>query len=111
MQEARGEEARTQAAHSHTPADRDPASDTSSHTRPDRVGNCMDIVDVVDQNTCVVSMTPYEVEIVGFKKSVLEKSNPYCDARMSLRAAAMALLGLEAMEKQQRIVVPQNILA
>jgi hypothetical protein len=82
----------------------------SPGTRLEKVAT-IDVADLVNQETAEVKMSTYELEIHGFKKSVLDKTVPTCDGRIGLQSAIPALLGLEAMEKNQRIVAPPNILS
>jgi len=71
----------------------------------------LNVADIVDQETSQARMSTYELEMYGFKKSVLDQTVPTCDGRIGLQSAIPALLGLEAMEKNQRIVAPPNILS
>jgi len=80
----------------------------SPGTRLEKVAG-MDMVDLVDQPTATIKKPTYEIELIGFKQSVLDKVNPLCDGMVGLKSAVPALLGLEAMEKQQRIVVDPKI--
>jgi len=81
----------------------------SPGTRLEKVAG-MDIVDLVDTPTATVKKTTYEIELMGFKGSVLDKVNPLCDGMVGMKSAVPALLGLEAMEKNQRVVVSKDIL-
>jgi len=51
----------------------------------------------------------YELEMIGFKKSVLDRTRPFCDGYVGMKSAIPALLGDLAMEKQERLVVPKDI--
>ena len=82
----------------------------SPGTRLEKVAT-IDVADLVNQETAEVKMSTYQIELYGFKKSVLDKTVPTCDGRIGLQSAIPALLGLEAMEKNQRIVAPPNILS
>ena len=82
----------------------------SPGTRLEKVAG-MDIVDLVDTNSATVKKSTYEIELTGFKTCVLDKVNPLCDGIVGLKSAVPALLGLEAMEKNQRIVIDPKIVA
>jgi predicted dehydrogenase len=82
----------------------------SPGTRLEKVAG-MDMLDLVDTNTATVKKTTYEIELIGFKTCVLDKVNPLCDGMVGLKSAVPALLGLEAMEKNQRIVIDPKIIA
>ncbi len=82
----------------------------SPGTRLEKVAG-MDIVDLVDTATASLKKATYEIELTGFKQSVLDKLNPFCDGMVGLKSAVPALLGLEAMEKKIRLEVPKDILS
>jgi len=83
----------------------------SGGTNFEKVGNVLNITDVVDLETAQITKTPYQIEMLGFKKAALDEVKPFCDGQVGLRNAATILLGLEAMERKQRIVVPKDIIA
>jgi len=78
----------------------------SPGTRLEKVAG-MDIVDLVDVPSATIKKMTYEIELIGFKTCVLDKLNPLCDGWVGMKSAVPALLGLEAMEKNQRILVPK----
>lgn len=51
----------------------------------------------------------YQLEMHDFRKSVLDRTQPFCHGLIGLKSAIPALLGNVAMEKQERLVVPKDI--
>jgi predicted dehydrogenase len=82
----------------------------SPGSRIEKVANLVDVINVVNIPQAQATMSTYEIELRGFKRAVLDKVRPYCDGMVGLKSAIPALLGLEAMEKNQRVVMNPSYL-
>lgn len=60
--------------------------------------------DLVDIPKAQVLKSSYELELIAFKRAVLDRKLPRMHGRIGLEIAVTVLKGLEAMEKGQRIV-------
>jgi len=82
----------------------------SPGSRLEKVGG-IDLVELVDTTTCQLrpGWTTYQIELYSFKQCVLDKQAPYCDGFVGIKSAVPALLGYEALEKQQPLTVDPNL--
>ena len=81
----------------------------SPGSQTEKVGNILPLEGLVNIEEAKVIKHTYEIELLGFKKCVLDKLNPFCDGVVGMKSAIPALVGYEAMEKQQRVVVDPKI--
>lgn len=68
----------------------------------------IDVADLLDDESMPKKST-YELEMLEFKKAVLDRNNPTANAMVGFDSAVPVLLGLQAMEENRQIEIPENV--